>query len=425
MHSGGVKEWMKKISRCLSPVSMFPAAAGATLLLAALWLVPATAAAGPAKRLENTLGPTDSVLLLNPAGKVLFSHHSDEKRVPASTLKVLTALAAIDYLGLDYRFPTRFYLNSYRDLIIKGFGDPLLVSESVAGIASRLKAALEKKGVKRLRHIILDDSYFETSRQVPGTAAATIQPYNAPNGALCVNFNTVHFKTENGRIVSAEPQTPMLPLAISRIREKNQPSGRILLSDHRGDTLLYAGQLFAYFFNQAGLETTGAIRAGRLKAEANPRLLYEHVSEWELAVIIERLLEYSNNFMANQLLLAVGASVHGPPATIEKGVRALRAYAQKQLGLEDLQVVEGSGISRQNRLSAQTFARVLEDFAPYHDLLPRNGRVYAKTGTLHGIRTLAGYINSQEKELYRFVIFLNTAGRKTEPVLSEINAMVP
>ncbi len=424
MSSGEIKQLIQKMAGRLSAVWGLPASAGMTALLAALWVLPAAAAADPVQMLKNGLGPGDSVLLLDPGGKVRFSHNRDKKRVPASTLKILIALAAIDYLGLDYRFPTRFYLNSSRDLIIKGFGDPLLVSESVAALAPRLTAILEKSGVKQLRHIILDDSYFETSLHVPGTAPATSQPYNAPNGALCVNFNTVNFKTENGRIVSAEPQTPILPLAMSRIREKKQPSGRILLSDNGDDTLLYAGELFAYFLDQAGLETTGTIRAGLLKEE-DPRLLYEHVSEWELAVIIERLLEYSNNFMANQLLLAFGAAVHGPPANLEKGVRALRAYCQKQLGIEDLQLVEGSGISRKNRLSAQTFARVLNGFAPYYDLLPRSGRVYSKTGTLSGIRTLAGYIKSQENGLYRFVIFLNTAGKETEPVLAQIKAMVP
>jgi len=393
-------------------------------VLAATWVVPAMAN-DPGQALKSGLGPKDSVLLSEPEGKILFALNSKKKRVPASTLKVATALAAIAHLGLDHRFSTHFYINSDKDLIIKGFGDPLLVSESVAAIANHLKIRLEKSGVDRIRHIILDDSYFKRPIRIPGTATATRQPYNAPNGALCVNFNTVNFKTENGRIVSAEPQTPMLPIALSQIRAEKQAAGRILLSDHRGDTLQYAGELFENFLNRAGVKTSGSIREGTVEAEADARLVYQYDSQLQLAAIIEGLLKYSNNYVANQLLLAIGASVHGPPATLEKGVRVLSAYCREELGIEELQIVEGSGISRQNRISAETFARILDAFEPYYDLLPHQQNIYYKTGTLDGIRTRAGYINCQQKGLYRFVIFLNTPGKETGPVLDRLHTLVP
>ena len=369
--------------------------------------------------IESRLGPKDGVMLTDKNGELLFGHNICKKLIPASTLKILTALAALHHLGPDYRFPTEFYVNDENDLIIKGYGDPLLVSETVEHIAHILNNRL-----KRVRDIVLDDSYFKRPIDIPGVAADTLQPYNAPNGALCVNFNTVYFKSENGRIVSAEPQTPMLPIALARIREKKLSSGRILLSDKAGDMRLYAGQLFRYFLSQAGLEPIGGIRTGNVRSDQD-RLVYRHVSDYKLTTIIEKLFKYSNNYTANQILLAISAKVHGPPADIEKGVHVLTEYCKTHLSIEDIQLAEGSGISRENRVSAGMLVKILDAFAPYYTLMPHTERIYFKTGTLDGIQTRVGYIESKKKGLYRFVILLNAKGKRVAPILSEISQLVP
>src|SRR6056297_2511920 len=76
--------------------------------------------------LAAKLGESDAVLVADPKDVVLFAHNLDKKLIPASALKVLTALFAIDQLGPDYRFPTEFYVNAENDLLIKGYGDPML-----------------------------------------------------------------------------------------------------------------------------------------------------------------------------------------------------------------------------------------------------------------------------------------------------------
>ena len=393
----------------------------ALLFLLTAFLLSGTArAAEKWPALAKALGKNDAVLVADPQGAVLFARSRDKKLIPASTLKVLTALFAIDQLGADYRFPTEFYVNSDNDLLIKGYGDPLLVSESVRTIAGRLASKLDE-----VRDIVLDDSYFDRPIRIPGRANATLQPYNAPNGALCVNFNTVFFKTENGRIQSAEPQTPMLPIARARIREqKNTAKGRILLSDRADDSLTYAGQLFSHFLSRAGIEIKGKIRKGRVPDEPGTRLVYRHAARHDLAAVIESLLEYSNNYMANQLLLAAGAAAYGPPATLDKGLKALRGYCRNKLGLKGFTIVEGSGLSRQNRLSARMFAAILSAFKPYYHLMPQNGRVYAKTGTLDGIRTRAGYIKSESKGLFPFVVLLNSPGKHADAIVEQIEEMI-
>jgi len=392
-----------------------------SLILGLFLPVPADLPAQDMPRaIESLLGANDAMLVAGEHGEVCFAKNIDKKLIPASTLKVLTAMAAIHYLGPDYRFPTEFYADKKNDLFIKGYGDPLLISETVANIAQVLKHRLD-----RVRDIVLDDSYFRHPIEIPGIAADTRQPYNAPNGALCVNFNTVNFETKDGRIVSAEPQTPMLPIALKRIREKKDAAaGRILLSGNIGDTRLYAGQLFRYFLARAGLEAAGGIRAGRVQPR-KVRLIYRHASDYPLSTVIEKLFKYSNNYMANQILLAAGARVYDPPATLEKGTRLLTHYCRTELSINDIQVAEGSGISRNNRVSAKMLAKILDAFAPYYTLMPKTGRLYFKTGTLNGVHTRVGYIEGENRELYRFVILLNTKGKRTQPLISEINKCIP
>jgi D-alanyl-D-alanine carboxypeptidase/D-alanyl-D-alanine-endopeptidase (penicillin-binding protein 4) len=84
------------------------------------------------------------------------------------------------------------------------------------------------------------------------------------------------------------------------------------------------------------------------------------------------------------------------------------------LDIEDMSIVEGSGISRDNKVSAAQMDQVLQEFLPYHNLMRREGREYYKTGTLHGISTRAGYIESADGGLYRYVIMLNSPDISTD-----------
>ncbi|MFO7840037.1 MAG: D-alanyl-D-alanine carboxypeptidase [Desulfosalsimonadaceae bacterium] len=382
-------------------------------------LLPSGAVATEGQSPLSALGRDDAVLLAGPDGGIFFAQNRHRKLIPASSLKVLTALAAIWELGPDYRFPTEFYLTKKKDLLIKGYGDPMLVSEIVRKIAGELS-----RRVKEVENVLVDGSYFKQPIAVAGVSAETLQPYNAPNAALCVNFNTVAFVKKNGRIASAEPQTPMLPAAVSRIREVQADSGRILLSDKAGESMVYAGQLFAYFMEEAGIAVKGRIRPARGDT-AGARLLYRHAAEDKLTGIIEKLFQYSNNFIANQLLLATGAAASGPPATLEKGVGVLYAGCRQKLHLKGIRLVEGSGISRKNRVSAEMFNAILKAFAPYYELMPRKKQIYSKTGTLDGIRTEVGYIRSEQQGLFRFAILLNTPGKKTGPILAALQELVP
>ena len=177
--------------------------------MAALWLtLPSTASAQQA--LADLAG-NGSVLLQSPAGEIVFSLNADMPLVPASLLKIPLAQAALTALGADYRFETHFYQNARGDLLVRGLGDPFLVSEEIALIAKRLS----QQGLKRVRRLVVDDSAFASALDLPLEAGAD-DPYAARNSALAVNFNTVNLAwNPEQQIISGEPQTPLTEVARS------------------------------------------------------------------------------------------------------------------------------------------------------------------------------------------------------------------
>jgi serine-type D-Ala-D-Ala carboxypeptidase/endopeptidase (penicillin-binding protein 4) len=371
-------------------------------------------------RFSRHLGPDDALLVTTANGHRLAAINADRPLVPASTLKMLTALVALKVLGPSFRFPTEIYLSGENDLVVKGYGDPLLVSEALAEMAAMLDARLGP-GERTIRNLVVDDHYFSTPVTIPGVHAS-IQPYDAPNGALCANFNTVSFKTEGGRRVSAEPQTPLLAFAEKRISRTRASEGRITLSHEKGDIPIYAGRLFRHFLDLRGIAVSGTVRRNVDRSRAPVRVL-RYLSAYPLTRVVQKMLAFSNNFMANQLLIAAGAAEYGAPGNLEKGIRAAMNVAGR-LGIENLVLVEGSGISRKNRIRAQDLDRVMKAFAPYASLMRTDGPERYKTGTLAGIRTRAGYIQVPGGSQVRYVILINTPGIAAGPVIRELRSIL-
>jgi D-alanyl-D-alanine carboxypeptidase/D-alanyl-D-alanine-endopeptidase (penicillin-binding protein 4) len=331
--------------------------------------------------LKRFIGKNDSILVTDANGEIILEKNADKKRVPASILKIFTSLVALHYLGDDYRFTTEFYLDGQYNLKIKGYGDPLLISEVISKISQVLGALLKKS--QPLNDLVLDDSYFQQPLTIPGITSSA-QPYDAPNGSLCVNFNTVSFKRTSQGYVSAEPQTPLLPYVIEKIQASGLKRGRIVFSHNKNEIVMYAGRLFQYFFEKQGMRFKGMVKLGRINAKTD-RLIFRYVSSSTLAEIVVKLLEHSNNFTTNQLLIATGAKIIGSPGTLAKGAKGVTIasdYATEMLNNEDITIVEGSGISRDNRISAVQMNQVLQEFLPYHHLMRRQGREAISKGAM-------------------------------------------
>jgi D-alanyl-D-alanine carboxypeptidase/D-alanyl-D-alanine-endopeptidase (penicillin-binding protein 4) len=189
---------------------------------------------------------------MDAEGKERIAQNADQPFVPASVTKIVTAWLAMEVLGGDYRFETRFYLDHNRVLYVRGGGDPFLVSEELAKLAPELVAAIGKEPITG---IVLDASYYPSDLRIPGIEE-TDEAYDALNSALAVNFNTIYAVRKGNRVRSAEDQTPITPLAISQFRARGpEGSGRISLAQDPTVSLKYAGELIAAFIDRSRSRT--------------------------------------------------------------------------------------------------------------------------------------------------------------------------
>lgn len=376
-------------------------------LLCALTFTVASAAANANKRIK-ALAPSALVLVLDEKGKELVARNADKPFVPASVAKIVTAWLAMEELGEDHRFKTRFYVDDKRVLYVRGGGDPFLVSEEFALLAPQL---LEKAGKEPFSKMVLDTSYFPLDLRVPGIEA-TRRAYNALNAALAANFNTINAVRKGKRVRSAEKQTPITPIAISQFKARGPRKGRRRISLAQADPSVgvrYAGELLAAFIKKAGGEVKGKITLGAVPEDLEP--VYVHQQSRDLPEIITQLLLSSNNYVTNQVFLEVGAKRFGAPVSLEKSLKVARKRLG-ELGLEKaIHLEEGSGLSRGNRFTARGLAKLLHKFAPHAGLLRRSkGGSRYKTGTLSGVSTLAGYAKTKKNGLVRFVISIRGRG---------------
>ncbi|MAZ16405.1 MAG: D-alanyl-D-alanine carboxypeptidase [Ahrensia sp.] len=379
-------------------------------LIAALWaalLLPAAAHAD-IKETVAKLAPNGLVLVLDKDGKDLLAQNSDEPFVPASVAKIVTAWLAMEVLGPDYRFETRFHVDAKRVLYVRGGGDPMLVSEELDLLAPALLAAT---GEEPFTGMVLDGSYYPDDLEIPGIEG-TDEAYDALNSALAVNFNTINAVRSGDTVKSAEAQTPITPLAISQFKARGpKGKGRISLAQEDPSiSILYAGELIAAFIEKAGGKIDGAISLGPVPDGLKP--VYVHRQSRDLAEILRLLLLGSNNYIANQVFLEIGTDLLGGPVSLDKSLRVANQILARHGLAKAIHLEEGSGISRDNRFTARGLAEVLDLFAPHAELMRRtkSGSRY-KTGTFSGVSTLAGFAKTKSHGDVRFVISLSGGGK--------------
>jgi D-alanyl-D-alanine carboxypeptidase/D-alanyl-D-alanine-endopeptidase (penicillin-binding protein 4) len=392
--------------------------------------------------------PSTGIVLADPKGHIILEENANIRFIPASTLKVFTALTALEYLGPDFHFRTDFFLDQHLNLKIKGQGDPLLTSREIRTISTHIGEILKKEHISDIQGLIVDASAFEKDITIPGTSR-TLNPYDASVDALSANFNTVSFKTRHQekwdvkhpassaqcpvpttqhpesnirnstKWISAEPETPLVPFVREMVARAGMAQGRIPLP--RGTAGLYAGHLFKWFLEGGGIKTGQEVTKG--KVNDKDHLIFTWYSPYDLKQVVTKLLYYSNNFMANQLFLSLGLRQGGAPATLTKGINVAMAHATS-LGIKDLFIEEGSGLSRQNRISPRSMLKILQAFKPHHALMKYEDNEYYKTGTLHGVRTRCGYFKDRGGELFPFVIMVNRENKGYGDIIKELKKKV-
>jgi len=354
-----------------------------------------------------------SVRVEREDGTPLIQYRDSEPFVPASVLKIATSYCALQDLGVDYHYRTLFFSDGSNSLFVRGSGDPSLVSETLEAVAGGIV-----KKMARIDRLVIDTSFFEDDLSIDGSERS-LNPYDAKNASFVGNFSSAYLtRTKSGVVKSAEAQTPLTPSAKKAgERLARGRTERVNLSSDWQAGVQYGGELLAEFLRARGAR--GSLRISRGRVPQSARLLFEHVSPQPLSEITRSMLKYSTNFTANQIFLTLGASRFGAPASVAKAQQAMRECLEKRVQWRDFHIEEGSGLSRKNRVTAQQMTELLRRFEQYSWLLPEQNGFMAKTGSLRGVNSLAGYfypsdqlgrlrfsilINSEVPHLYKFYV---------------------
>ncbi|MBB4511491.1 D-alanyl-D-alanine carboxypeptidase/D-alanyl-D-alanine-endopeptidase (penicillin-binding protein 4) [Paraburkholderia fungorum] len=403
------------------------------------------------------VGDRTPILALNAAKPMM----------PASTMKLVTTYSGLSILGPDYRWRTNAYADGTLDangvlhgnLYIQGTGDPKLVPEELIDLVQKI----HKAGITGVDGaLVLDKRYFDPStRDLPPFDDDATAPYNVGPDPLLYAFKSLSFTltpSPDGTVtIDVLPALSQLQID-NHMRAVNgpcrgdaasvsptvtpQPNGTVVASfdgdysvrcgprtlnvavlDH---TAFFAGGFLA-LWQQTGGTFTGATREGAVPAGA--RLVATHQGP-VLSDIVRDINKFSNNTMARNLFLTIGATEERPPATPAKSARAIEAFLRRDsVDMQDLTLDNGSGLSRDEHLSALSLADLLQraNASPvaqvFVESLPiagvdgtmRNrltnqgagGNAHIKTGTLRDVRAIAGYVASADGNSYVVVSLIN------------------
>jgi D-alanyl-D-alanine carboxypeptidase/D-alanyl-D-alanine-endopeptidase (penicillin-binding protein 4) len=429
--------------------------------------------------------PADSYSLLVQdvdTGESLLAVNENLPLNPASTIKTLTTLAALEKLGPAHTWTTTVYALGpveqgvlHGDLLIQGGGDPYLLEEQFRNLLKAIRA----HGIERIEgDLVIDAHYFDASvRNEPAIDNDAGRAYNVLPSALLLNFQTVTYyfspKADGSGVdVRADPPLPNLHIN-NRLRLKQGvctgyqrgisfsydkatpdgvnfdgqfPSGCKLFSVVRAtnDPLTYAHGLFTLLWRELGGEFSGALRQGEAPVDAKPLLRWDSPP---LADVIRYLNKYSNNLMARHMLLTLAAESGTVPATVSAGAQALTTYLSG-LGIDvtGLDVQNGSGLSRATRLTtAQVGAALRHGYhsrymAEYQSSLPvagedgtmrerlredsNRGYMHVKTGTLDDVSAVAGYVTGKSGRHYVVAGILNHADADRGPGVELTDALL-
>ena len=395
--------------------------------------------------------------------------HENVARNPASVMKLLTTLVALDTLTPGYTWRTEVYLGGTLrdgrlkgDLIIKGYGDPYLTPAAFMSLVRGLR----ERGLREVTgDLVLDNSLFEVPPQDRGDFdGQPFRVYNAIPAPLSLNFQAtrVHLLPDEEagqvRVFSEPPLANLtirnrLKLVKAPCRSRYSRPGVTISEDDDGATVrlqgsyssqcpessftrllmdpsLHVGGAFLSLWQEMGGQVEGSVREGQLPADAT---LFHMMESRPLGEVIRGMNKYSNNLMSRLLLLTLGAEVYGQPGTVTKGRMVVSAWLRDQ-GLEfpNLVLDNGAGLSRDVRIAAASMGRMLAAAhrGPYMpefmaslavagvdgtmrqrlDEGPFVGRAHIKTGSLDDVSTMAGYVLDRQGRRWIVVMLINHRG---------------
>ena len=388
---------------------------------------------------------------------------------PASVIKLLTTFVALEQLGPSHQWATDAYTDTelstgtlLGNLYIRGGADPYLVTERFWKFLFELQLA----GIKHIKgDVIIDTDSYRPDNINPGQLDdQPSRPYNTPPNALLLNLGVSYFwivgdKKTQSVFIGTDPPNRKLKITNS-VRLTNDictPSserlifeiitrengghvkvsgdyplgcGRSLHARRVADPISHIDGVFTEIWGSLGGTLAGKVRNGSIPDDA--KKFYSYAS-LPLVDIIRLTNKFSNNVMARQILLTLGASKFGEPGTILKGRKAINGWVEEAgLNVPNMFIENGAGLSRKTRVSASQLGTFLL-YAYQRPLIaefiaslpisgidgtvrkrfqktPSAGRMHIKTGTLDNVRALAGYVLRNDGKTYVIVSLHNHDG---------------
>lgn len=406
-----------------------------------------------------------SLLVMDPdTGRTVTALNGSVPRSPASTVKTLTTYASLDILGPAYTWHTRAFTRGeldngtlQGDLVVQGGGDPYMTIERWWSFAR----ALRSKGLRVIHgNILIDDAQFAVENDDPGAFdGRPHRNYNVLPYAMMVNFQSIEFRlVANGANRKVDIQADPMPANLiidNRVRFStarcNGPSRRVDfdVNSRNGNHVSFTGALsqscaprsfsrvlmnpadyafgtFVTMWRELGGEFDGKLVLGPTPGDARPLLSFDSLS---LSEIVRLTNKFSSNLMARHLLLTLGLEKFGAPATQKKGAQVIADWSlSRGVQLSDFDIDNGSGLSRNTRVTVMEMANVLNSayhsrYAPeFLSSLPLAGMdgtlrarlreapagaVRLKTGHLNGVSGVAGYVTANSGKTYIVVCLVN------------------
>ncbi|MCF8200048.1 MAG: D-alanyl-D-alanine carboxypeptidase/D-alanyl-D-alanine-endopeptidase [Sulfuritalea sp.] len=445
------------------------------LSLLLLWVLPAAAGEIPAavsRALKDANIPLAATALWVQevdAAKPRLAWNERESMNPASTMKLVTTYAALDLLGPAYVWKTEVFAHGVvsdgvlaGDLYLRGGGDPKLTYEQFG----RLLRQLRGRGIREIRgDLVLDRSAFIISQADPGKFdAKPMRPYNVAPDALLLNFKATTLQlipdpARHAVTVITEPVSSNLDVLNKMSLGNGKVCGdwrerlradvfsrsemtRIVLTGvfpeacgerywnmAAQDHPLYVLGVFRQLWTELGGTFSGGLREGSVPDEA---LAIAVLSSPTLAEVVRDTNKFSNNVMARQVFLTLGMESGQRPATPEGSDAAIRSWLDARgIAIPELELENGSGLSRRERISAVSLGRLLQTawkssvMSELMSSLPvaavdgtmkkrlkKNGiagQAHVKTGYLEGVRSIAGYVLDKSGRRWVVVFFVNHA----------------
>lgn len=471
----------------MPPTASLPTFLRACAAALAGWLAVAAHAQGLPPEVDAALAraklPRDaiSVLVVDAQGQAAprISHRANVPMNPASVMKLVTTYAALDLLGPAYTWSTPVFIDGavrdgtlYGNLTIQGQGDPRLVLERLWLLLRRVQGL----GIRTIAgDIVLDRSAFEVPPSDPASFdGEPLRPYNATPDALLLNFKSVvmTFTPEASSNVARVQYDPPLagvqmPATVplftgdcgdyrAALKADFSDPNRIRLAGGYpascgekvwavayADPASFAARAVQGLWQDMGGKLAGSVRVGSLPTGAGtPKPAFELRSA-PLAEIVRDINKFSNNVMAQQVYLTLGRVLPGPggdsdepppqPGSFDAARALVQQWWKERFGAGDMPVLDnGSGLSRNERISAQALGRLLQS-AYASPLMPElmaslpitgvdgtlrrarsraSGSAHLKTGSLVDVVAVAGYVHGTGGKRWVLVALVNHANAR-------------